>query len=64
MSQIKLPDLAGPEFKANPHPFYARLRAEAPVHHTTYFGYRLCFITRYDDVVLALKDERLSKDWK
>ena len=25
------PDLASPTFKANPYPFYARLRAEAPV---------------------------------
>jgi hypothetical protein len=25
------PDLASPRFKANPYPFYARLRDEAPV---------------------------------
>ena len=28
---IVAPDLASPAFKANPYPFYARLRAEAPV---------------------------------
>jgi hypothetical protein len=27
-------NLASPEFKANPLPFYARLRAEAPVYRT------------------------------
>ena len=27
---IGAPDLASPAFKANPYPFYARLRAEAP----------------------------------
>ena len=29
--EIVAPDLASPAFKANPYPFYARLRAEAPV---------------------------------
>ncbi len=29
------PDLASPAFKANPYPFYARLREEAPVWRTT-----------------------------
>ena len=28
-------DIASPEFKADPYPFYARLRAEAPVHRVT-----------------------------
>ena len=28
-------NIASPEFKANPYPFYARLRAEAPVHRMT-----------------------------
>ena len=31
-SRIPQPDLASPHFKADPHPFYARLRAEAPVY--------------------------------
>jgi hypothetical protein len=29
-NEIVAPDLASPQFKANPYPFYARLRAEAP----------------------------------
>ena len=29
--EIVSPDLASPRFKADPYPFYARLRAEAPV---------------------------------
>ena len=28
--EIVSPDLASPRFKADPYPFYARLRAEAP----------------------------------
>jgi hypothetical protein len=34
-SEIVSPDLASPRFKADPYPFYARLRAEAPVWRTT-----------------------------
>jgi hypothetical protein len=34
VGQIEVPDLASPQSKANPYPFYARLRAEAPVYHT------------------------------
>jgi hypothetical protein len=35
MHKIVSPDLASPQFKANPHPFYARLREEAPVWRTS-----------------------------
>lgn len=58
-------DITSRSFKADPFPFYARLRAEAPV-----FQVRLrnrqkpWLITRYDDVVDALKDERLVKSRK
>jgi cytochrome P450 PksS len=34
LSGIVAPDLASPQFKANPYPFYARLRAKAPVWRT------------------------------
>ncbi len=63
MGTVKDPDIASPEFKANPYPFYARLRAEAPV-----FRVRLpdkqpaWLVTRYDDVAGVLKDERFVKD--
>jgi cytochrome P450 PksS len=59
------PDLASPEFKADPYPFYARLREEAPVFPVTVRvpdRRRAWLITRYDDVVAALKDSRLVKD--
>jgi cytochrome P450 PksS len=50
-------------FKADPFPFYARLRAEAPVYPTTLPDKQVAWlITRYDDVVAALKDERLVKN--
>lgn len=64
MDQIKAPDLANPRFKANPYPFYARLRAEAPVYRLTLpFWGAVCLVTRYEDVLLVLKDERFANDW-
>jgi cytochrome P450 len=56
-------DLTTPQFKADPYPLYARLRAEAPVCRVR-IGHRqfAWLITRYDDVLAALKDERLVKD--
>ena len=61
MQSIKAPDLASPKFKANPYPFYARLRAEAPLYRTRALGQTAWLITRYDDVLAALKDERFTK---
>src|SRR5262249_33555228 len=56
-------NLASPEFKANPYPFYARLRAEAPVYRVTLPTRETAWlITRYDDVALVLKDERFVKN--
>jgi cytochrome P450 PksS len=56
-------DILSPEHKANLYPFYARLRAEAPVYPTALpDGQRAWLITRYDDVVMVLKDERFAKD--
>jgi cytochrome P450 len=54
--------LGSTEHKANPYPFYARLRAESPVCTTRILGQRAWLVTRYDDVALVLKDERFSKD--
>ena len=52
-----------PEFKANPFPFYARLRAEAPVSTVRLPDKRTAWlVTRYDDVVGVLNDERFAKD--
>src|SRR6476660_1397206 len=63
MSLPKLLTLAGPQFRSNPYPFYARLRNEQPVIQVvTPDGYLAWLITRYDDALNALKDKRLSKD--
>jgi cytochrome P450 len=56
-------NLASPEFKANPFPFYRRLRAEAPVYRVILPDKQTAWlITRYDDVMMVLKDERFAKD--
>jgi cytochrome P450 len=63
--EIVGPDLASPRFKANPYPFYARLRAEAPVWRTTVTipdRRTAWLVTRYDDVAGVLADDRLAKD--
>src|SRR5918912_3205091 len=48
-----------PAFVADPYPTYHRLRAEDPVHHSP-MGFWV--LTRYDDVVAALRDPRLAKE--
>ncbi len=64
MDPIKAPDLADPRFKANPYPFYARLRAEAPVYRVKLpFWGAVCLVTRYDDVLQVIKGERFANDW-
>src|SRR5437660_3797369 len=55
-------DVTNASFKANPFPFYAQLRAEAPVFPVTLMKQRAWLITRYDDVLNVLKDERFAKD--
>ena len=52
-----------PNVKANPYPLYARLRAEAPVCHTTFLRQPAWLVSRYMDAVTVLKDERFVKDW-
>jgi cytochrome P450 len=54
-----------PAFKADPFPAYARLRAEAPICRTTLpDGRGLWLVTRYDDTLAVLRDERFVKDWR
>ncbi|HXJ81359.1 MAG TPA: cytochrome P450 [Candidatus Methylomirabilis sp.] len=48
-----------PEFIEDPYPFFHRLRAEDPVHQNP-LGFWV--LTRYEDVVAALKDPRLAKE--
>ena len=56
-------DINSPIFKANPFPFYRQLRNEAPVCRIKVSRNQYAWlITRYDDVTMALKDERLVKD--
>lgn len=47
-----------PEFVENPYPFYHRLRAEDPVHRSLMGAWVL---TRYDDVVMVLRDQRFGR---
>jgi cytochrome P450 len=63
MTAIENVNISTREFKANPYPFYARLRAEAPVHPVILPDKRrVWMISRYNDVAAALKDERFAKD--
>src|SRR5256712_12118564 len=48
-----------PDFVAEPYPMYHRLRPEDTVHHSA-LGFWV--LTRYDDVVAALRDPRLAKE--
>src|SRR5262245_58555967 len=48
-----------PEFIEDPYPTYHLLRSEDPVHHNP-LGFWV--LTRYDDVVNALRDPRLTKE--
>ena len=62
MKSIRGSDLARPGFKANPYPFYARLRAEEPVCRISALWSHAWLLTRYDDVVEFLRDDRFAKD--
>src|SRR5262245_16528812 len=60
---IIAPNLASRQFKANPYPFYTRLRAEAPFYRTTLPDRQVAWlVSRYEDVLMVLKDERFAKD--
>jgi cytochrome P450 PksS len=57
------PDITSPAFKADPYPFYARLRDDAPVCAVPLPNrMTVWLVTRYDDVALVLRDERFAKD--
>jgi cytochrome P450 len=63
MTLIKDVDISMREFKANPYPYFARLRAEAPVHRIILGDKRPAWlVTRYDGVTTVLKDDRFTKD--
>ena len=48
-----------PAFRADPYPFYARLREHEPVHVSP-FGFVV--LTRYDDVARTLRGAEFSRD--
>jgi cytochrome P450 len=58
MGEIQFNPMA-PEFLADPYPTYHRLRAEDPVHWSP-LGFWV--LTRYDDVVAVLRDQRFAKE--
>jgi cytochrome P450 len=63
MAAIKNVDVSSPAFKANPYPFYAQLRQDAPVHRIVLGDKRpVWLVTRYEDVVTVLNDDRFAKD--
>jgi cytochrome P450 PksS len=55
--------LDDPAARRDPHPLYARLRAEAPVHRLRLPGGREAWLLlRHADVAAMLRDPRLMKD--
>lgn len=63
MSVIDLREV--PDFRANPYPHYAKLRAEGPVHAVrTDTVDRIWLIVGYQEARAALADQRFSKDWR
>lgn len=63
MAVLDLRDL--PDFTANPYPYYAKLRAEGPVHTVrTEQMERIWLIVGYEEARAALADQRFGKDWR
>ncbi|MUG98347.1 cytochrome P450 [Scytonema sp. UIC 10036] len=55
-------DITSPNFRANPFPTFKRWRNTRPVVPVQAFGERAWIVSRYDDVLAVLTDERLVKD--
>ena len=56
-------NIVSAEFKADPFPFFARLRASDPVYRTTLPDKTVVWLlSRYDDVTTLLRDERFTKN--
>jgi pimeloyl-[acyl-carrier protein] synthase len=56
---LSLSNLLRPEIRANPYPFYARIRDEDPVHWDEAMGFWV--IARYADVSSIYRDARFSR---
>jgi cytochrome P450 len=60
---LSLATLRDPAVRANPYPFYARLRSHAPVHWDAAAGMEGGWVlTRHADVMAALRDPRVSAE--
>ncbi|MBD0748040.1 cytochrome P450 [Streptomyces sp. CBMA152] len=63
MTVVDLRDHA--DFTANPYPYYAKLRAEGPVHRVrTHESDEVWLVVGHEQARAALADPRLSKDWR
>jgi cytochrome P450 len=58
-SSLSLSNLLRPEIRANPYPLYQQIRSTDPVHWDEPMGFWV--LTRYADIVTALRDSRFSK---
>ena len=65
MNATEQVNIVTPQFKANPFPFLAALRANQPLYRTTLpdkVKTPVWLITRYEDINTLLKDERFPKN--
>ena len=53
-------DLNGPEAVSDPYPIHDQFRSQDPVHLSPHNG--VWFISRYDDLISLVRDERMSSD--
>jgi cytochrome P450 len=58
-------DFLAPDVLRDPHPTFAKMREEAPIYHLRHMelGSYPWMVTRYDDAISLLNDERFTKDF-
>ncbi|MEV0373914.1 cytochrome P450 [Streptomyces sp. NPDC050636] len=65
MSEIVDLGAYGADFVADPYPYYAKLRAQGPVHRARIpEGMETWLVVGHEAVRAALSDPRLNKDWR
>lgn len=65
MPQLPEIDLMSPAAKANPYPTFSLVRSDDPIHAMNMENGRTTwFITRYEDALAILKDQRFIKDFR
>ena len=63
MVETTISPFSNPDYRDDPYPWFAQMRSESPAYRTTMpSGAVVYVVTRYADVLAALKDERLVKD--